>query len=117
MPKSPTASLANPGPRRRAPRRRARVPPAQQRLTKTERRRQLVETAQRVFAACGFKGTTTRDLARAAGVSEAVIFQHFQNKAELYATVLEDRNDAMWPEAWVAELEAKQRAGDDAGFL
>jgi TetR/AcrR family transcriptional regulator len=93
------------------------VPPAQQRLSKTERRRQLLETAQQVFAACGFKGTTTRDLARAAGVSEAVIFQHFPNKAALYAAVLEERNVEMWPEEWMAELEARQRAGDDEGFV
>jgi AcrR family transcriptional regulator len=44
--------------------------------------------ASRVFSEKGFRGTTTRALAQAAGVSEALIFQHFPNKEALYDAML-----------------------------
>ena len=43
----------------------------------------------RLFARRGFKGTTTRDLARAAGVSEALIFKFFPDKNALYTAIVE----------------------------
>ena len=43
-----------------------------------------------VFAAKGFHGTTTKDLARAAGVSEALLYRHFPSKKELYAALTEE---------------------------
>ncbi len=43
------------------------------------------------FARSGFKGTRSRDLARAAGVSEALIFKHFPNKRALQKAIIEER--------------------------
>jgi AcrR family transcriptional regulator len=40
-----------------------------------------------VFATKGFDGTKTRDLADAAGVSEALLFKHFPNKEALFQAV------------------------------
>jgi AcrR family transcriptional regulator len=58
---------------------------------KTDRRCQSILDAVRdVFAERGFDGTTTRELARAAGVSEALLFRHFPTKERLYAAVRED---------------------------
>jgi AcrR family transcriptional regulator len=41
-----------------------------------------------VFAEKGFHGTTTRELAHAAGVSEALLFKHFPNKEALFSAML-----------------------------
>jgi AcrR family transcriptional regulator len=42
----------------------------------------------RLFASKGFKGTTTRAIATAAGVSEAIIFRHFETKEDLYNAII-----------------------------
>ena len=54
------------------------------RLTGEERRIQIMEAALNVFAAKGFNGARTKEIAREAGVSETLIFQHFKTKEELY---------------------------------
>jgi AcrR family transcriptional regulator len=57
-------------------------------LTSDQRRAAIVASVRRVFAEKGFHGTTTRELARAAGVSEGLLFKHFPNKEALYAAML-----------------------------
>jgi len=59
------------------------------RLPAEERRVAIVEAAKPLFARHGFAGTTTRQIARAAGVSEALLFQHFPSKAALYREILD----------------------------
>jgi AcrR family transcriptional regulator len=59
------------------------------RLSSRERRRAIVTAVQGSFAEKGFDGTTTRELARAAGVSEALLYKHFPSKESLYAAMLE----------------------------
>lgn len=49
----------------------------------------IVRAVRRVFAGKGFHGTTTRELARAAGVSEALLFKHFPTKQALYGAMQE----------------------------
>src|SRR5262245_57452073 len=56
-------------------------------LSGAERRAAIVKAVQRVFAEKGFHGTTTRELADAAGVSEALLFRHFPNKEALYSAM------------------------------
>lgn len=58
------------------------------RLTHAERRIQIIEVAMSLFADKGFKGATTRAIARAAGVSEAIIFRHFTTKEDLYDAII-----------------------------
>ena len=53
------------------------------------RKEAIVEAVQDVFAEKGFDGTTTRDLAKAAGVSEALLYKHFPSKESLYAAMLD----------------------------
>ncbi len=53
-----------------------------------ERRRCIVEVAMPLFARAGFAGTTTKEIAAAAGVSEALLFRHFPSKAALYEEIL-----------------------------
>ncbi len=58
------------------------------RLDSDERRRAIVDAAVPLFARDGFAGTTTRELAAAAGVSEALLFRHFPSKQSLYREIL-----------------------------
>jgi len=59
----------------------------QHRLAAEDRRQSIVNAAREVFAQKGFDGTTTRDLAKAAGVSEALLYRHFPSKESLYAAM------------------------------
>lgn len=59
------------------------------RLTGEKRREQILESAVSVFGRKGFAGTTTRELAREAGVSEATIFRFFPDKAALYRAIID----------------------------
>jgi AcrR family transcriptional regulator len=58
------------------------------RLDGDERRRAIVKAAVPLFARKGFAGTTTRELAEAAGISEALLFRHFPTKQLLYREIL-----------------------------
>jgi AcrR family transcriptional regulator len=60
-------------------------------MTGDKRREQILATAVSLFSQRGFKGTTTKEIARAAGVSEAMVFRHFENKDALYEAILETK--------------------------
>ncbi|MEO1401632.1 MAG: TetR/AcrR family transcriptional regulator [Cyanobacteria bacterium J06635_1] len=47
----------------------------------------ILKAAQRLFARQGYGGTTTRDLAQAAGVAEGTLFRHFENKKAILIEV------------------------------
>jgi len=82
-----------------------------------ERRLQILQVAVSLFSQRGFVGTTTKEIAQAAGVSEAMVFRHFANKQELYSAILDHKacsGDSMNPEAMVAE--ALQEKDDRAVF-
>ncbi len=51
--------------------------------SETETRTRILQAAQKLFARKGFDGTTTKDLARKAGVAEGTIFRHFPNKGAI----------------------------------
>jgi len=57
-----------------------------------ERREVIVESAVRLFAERGFRGTTTRELAAAAGVTEPVLYEHFKTKKDLYDAIIDARS-------------------------
>jgi AcrR family transcriptional regulator len=52
------------------------------------RREQLLEVGLALFSERGYRGTSVRDITRAAGVTEAVLYHYFANKAGLWAAVL-----------------------------
>ena len=56
-----------------------------------ERRLQILAVAVRLFSERGFVGTTTKEIAQASGVSEAMVFRHFATKEELYAAILDHK--------------------------
>lgn len=63
-------------------------PPKSRRMSSADRREKIVESAAFVFAESGFSGAKTQVIARRAGVSEALLYQHFKSKGELFKAVL-----------------------------
>lgn len=59
------------------------------RMTGDARRELILQTAVDLFSKKGFKGTTTKEIAAASGVSEAMVFRHFASKDDLYAAILD----------------------------
>jgi AcrR family transcriptional regulator len=55
--------------------------------SEAQTRVRILQAAQRLFASQGFDGTTTRDLAQAAGVAEGTLFRHFSNKKAILVEV------------------------------
>ena len=55
------------------------------RLPAEERRASLLSAACGLFASRSYHGTTTADIARAAGVTEPVLYRHFPSKGDLFA--------------------------------
>lgn len=66
----------------------------QVRFSAADRRKQILNVAMRLFARQGFQGTTTRQIAEAARVNEAIIFRHFPTKDDLYWAVIEHKIEA-----------------------
>jgi AcrR family transcriptional regulator len=60
------------------------------RKTSEERRQAIIEAIKSVFAEKGFERTTTRELAKTAGVSEALLYKHFPSKKSMYAAIHEN---------------------------
>src|SRR5437868_14077958 len=61
------------------------------RMAGEERHLQILRVAMRLFSQHGFRGTTTKEIAQAAGVSEAMVFRHFATKEELYSAILDHK--------------------------
>ena len=57
---------------------------------KEEKRKLIRNAAARVFAERGFKSATTRDIARAAGISPAAVYYYFDSKEDLLYQILEE---------------------------
>jgi AcrR family transcriptional regulator len=76
------------------------------RLTALERRAAVLDTASRVFARCSYRGATTAEIAREAGVTEPILYRHFASKQALYLACIDEawsRVRAAWEEAVAAE--------------
>ncbi|HXD33847.1 MAG TPA: TetR/AcrR family transcriptional regulator [Pyrinomonadaceae bacterium] len=87
------------------------------RMAGEERRMQILQIAVNLFSRKGFNGTTTREIAHAAGVSEAMVFRHFATKEELYAAILDHKacSDSGF-DPIVAVADAVARKDDHAVF-
>jgi AcrR family transcriptional regulator len=79
---------------------------ARPRLPAEERRAAVLDTACRVFARCSYRGATTAEIAREAGVTEPILYRHFASKQALYLACIESawkRVRAAWDQAVAAE--------------
>ncbi|HKS10983.1 MAG TPA: TetR/AcrR family transcriptional regulator [Pyrinomonadaceae bacterium] len=88
------------------------------RMAGEERREQILRLAVSLFSNHGFRGTTTKEIAHAAGVSEAMVFRHFATKEELYAAILDHKacagSGSFEPEQMAAEAIKRK---DDRGVF
>lgn len=65
-------------------------------LPAAERRKTIIAAAQKVFSLSNLQGARTRDIARAAEVNSATIFEHFASKEALFQeAVVQPLIDAM----------------------
>ena len=81
-----------------------------QRLAGPERREAILGTACRAFALGSYRGTTTAEIAREAGISEPILYRHFESKRELYIACLERQ----WTELrdrWEDAIESQPDSG------
>jgi AcrR family transcriptional regulator len=69
------------------------------RLPAAQRREQLLDVAETLFAQQGYSGATTAQIAKAAGVTEPIIYRHFKSKRDLFVALIErtgERTLALW---------------------
>jgi TetR/AcrR family transcriptional regulator len=79
---------------------------ARVRMPAEERRAAVLETACRVFSRGTYHGTTTAEIARAAGVSEPILYRHFPSKRDLYLACIGEtweRTRGRWEQALANE--------------
>lgn len=58
------------------------------RLKAPQRREQLIEVATKLFARNGYEATTTAAIAAAAGVTEPILYRHFEHKQEMFVAIV-----------------------------
>lgn len=103
------------------------------RLSAEERRAAVLDTACGIFSKGSYRGTTTAEIARQAGVTEPILYRHFASKRDLYLACLDNAWEAcqaMWrtavageedPALWVsamgnAYLEAREKRSQIANL-
>src|SRR5260221_13120891 len=89
----------------------------QARMDGEDRRRQLIEVAIDLFSQRGFAGTTTKEIAAAAGVTEAIIFRHFATKQDFYKAILDYKCGGEGAKDWMLETQAFMDRNDDEGLF
>ncbi len=81
-------------------------------MTAAERRAAILRYAMEAFATRGYHGTSIDDIASAAGISKALIYEHFASKQALHAEVISAHADALFAllaEAAAEDLPPEQR--------
>jgi AcrR family transcriptional regulator len=73
-------------------------------------RDRILDAATHVMRTRGFARTTTKEIARAAGYSEATLYNHFQDKTDLFLAVLKERLPTV---SWMLSPAASQQASPD----
>jgi len=86
------------------------------RMSADDRRAAVLDCACGVFSRGSYRGTTTKEIAHEAGISEPILYRHFESKLDLYLACLDEawsRVQALWertvatsPDAsrWLAEM-------------
>jgi AcrR family transcriptional regulator len=84
------------------------------RFSRQERQASIISAAAALFAANGFKGTTTREIAKIAEISEALLFKYFPTKRALYAAILAEKSPIS--QLLAAVEEAAKKRDDEQVF-
>ncbi len=69
------------------------------RLRAPDRRRQLLDATRPRFARSGYRGTTTAELAKAAGITVPILYRHFDGKLDLFLVLIDDAASSLL-ESW-----------------
>jgi TetR/AcrR family transcriptional regulator len=80
------------------------------RLPAEQRKAAVLDCACTMFATGSYRGTTTAEIAKQAGITEPILYRHFESKRELYLAVLTEswrRLRALWDETIAAEENPK----------
>jgi AcrR family transcriptional regulator len=77
------------------------------RMPAAQRRGVILAAAEETFARCGYHGASLDDIAHGAGVSKALIYEHFSSKRELHASLLDEHVAEIF-----RRLEATAERGD-----
>lgn len=83
------------------------------RMTREQRRAQLIDVALDIFAQHGYAQTTMDEVALHALVSKPVLYQHFHNKRDLYFTLIDVELDAL-RDTVTSRMEAVDPEAEDA---
>jgi AcrR family transcriptional regulator len=82
------------------------------RLKAPQRREQLIQVATRLFAETGYEATTTKQIAEKAGVTEPILYRHFESKQDLFIAIVRNVSDqtlAHWQEIIASSDDAAER--------
>lgn len=95
--------------------------PAKRRLRAPARRERVTAAALEAFAAGGYRATSMGEIAARAGVSRAVLYDHFTSKKALFLAVLEQQNSIFLSDVGAritgsGTAEARMRETMDAVF-
>jgi AcrR family transcriptional regulator len=63
------------------------------RLKAAQRREQLISVATKLFAERGYEATTTAAIAEAAGVTEPILYRHFDSKQDLFVAIVREMSE------------------------
>lgn len=86
---------------------------SQPRMAAEDRRQQILEVAVELFSQKGFRGTTTKEIAQAAEVNEAIIFRHFATKSDLYDAIMDAKAKSASVQEMQNILDQAMEKGDD----
>jgi AcrR family transcriptional regulator len=81
------------------------------RLPAAERREQLLDCAASLFAEHGYARATTSQIARAAGVTEPIIYRHFKSKRDMYIALIK-RTGTRTLDQWKEDLKGAADPAD-----
>lgn len=77
------------------------------RMTKEERRKQILESALKIFTEKGYNGSTTVDIAKEADISEVTLFRYFDSKKQIFIEAIEPILITSLKESLVASKDLK----------
>jgi AcrR family transcriptional regulator len=86
------------------------------RMSAADRREQIISVAGALFAEQGFKGTTTKQIALKAEITEALVFRYFEKKENLYLAIIDNKMQelATWD---LSGIQTCINLRDDAGVF
>jgi AcrR family transcriptional regulator len=57
-----------------------------------DRREEILQASLHLFAEKGFHGTSMRDIARSADITEGLIYHYFENKRDLFRAIIDEHS-------------------------